>query len=75
VDASPVIYRIHDANTGVMIDTIGRLARAFRCRVSEFFREYPKVDPRQPQVPTAGRPTKVSFLRVIDRDDDGKDPK
>lgn len=33
-----VIYRIKNADTGVTIDVLGRLAIALKCDVAEFFR-------------------------------------
>jgi DNA-binding Xre family transcriptional regulator len=33
-----VIYRVKNADTGVTIDVLGRLALALKCDVAEFFR-------------------------------------
>jgi DNA-binding Xre family transcriptional regulator len=32
-----ILYRLRDADTGVTIDVLGRLAEALQCKVGEFF--------------------------------------
>lgn len=39
VERRSVVYRILDADTGVMTNTLGRLAKALKIGVAEFFRE------------------------------------